>query len=562
MFYPIPVKASTAKPSIFNLSLIPLICTIIITPGLNTEVQVLGKATFLTIATFLSAIFYLLFRRKKSLTFDFDFKWKALFSLTFLGMLVTIFFNRDNISEQIFGVYGRNNGLLTYAALFILMILAYANSNSKLGSLIVSRLALANSIVVSYFFIQYFDFDFISWVQLYSTPVSTIGNPNFLSSFIAFSTFAHIANSVDLKLSVRIRALSFVGILSSLALLLITNSIQGYALVCIGLFIKLFFYFVRQRKKDVVNLLLGAVSVGIITLAFGLAGVSPAARIFQFDSLAIRKEYWSAGIKIFLNSPWIGTGLDSYLYFFDQFKSSRFVMRYGESLVASSSHNVYIDIFQGAGLLTGVPYLVLNSWILLESFKRIKTFRSDTVYETAFIVWVLIQLQSLISIQTISISAWQWIIGGYLIGVSRNLSRTKKSETNPSKARNQFLAFQKVKFIGPIFICCSAAALAFLPLVQDIRFANAIKNSSGSALIDLAQSFPYDTYRMNYTSRALQDARYWYWAIEVAKKSVTENPRNKEAWRIILESKLTTQYEKNLAKARLLKIDPSWTVKT
>jgi hypothetical protein len=61
---------------------------------------------------------------------------------------------------------------------------------------------------------------------------------------------------------------------------------------------------------------------------------------------------------------------------------------------------------------------------------------------------------------------------------------------------------------------------------------------------------------MNYTSRALQDARYWYWAVEVAKKSVTKNSRNKEAWRIILESKLTTQSEKNLAKARLLKIDP------
>ena len=172
------------------------------------------------------------------------------------------------------------------------------------------------------------------------------------------------------------------------------------------------------------------------------------------------------------------------------FRSENFVSIYGDSLVASSSHNVYLDVFQGAGLISGVAYLTLNAWIFKIAFKNFWNNNFDMTYKATLVIWILIQFQSLISIQTVAISVWQWIIAGFLV----SSQSTSKKNLGVNSVKNgkveKTIKFKKWKLYIPTSACLILLLFSLLPMVQDIRFASAIKNSSGDQLLKLSSSFP------------------------------------------------------------------------
>jgi hypothetical protein len=167
-------------------------------------------------------------------------------------------------------------------------------------------------------------------------------------------------------------------------------------------------------------------------------------------------------------------------------------------------------------------------------------------------------VQSLISIQNVAINAWQWLIAGVL--VSNHEELIKKGERRAIKELRVPARGPKNPRLILTPILLVVLVLSPLALIQDVKFAGAIKTSNGSALIDLSKTFPFDTYRANYTARALEDGKYWHWAIEVAKESVRNNPKNKEGWLLILNSRVATSEERQLARKAILRLDPFWKV--
>lgn len=472
------------------------------------------------------------------------------------SLIASVLINRQNFSEQLFGVYGRNNGFILVISSILFFLISNTLVDESLGSLVLKRLSQAGWIVIIYFYIQIADWDVITWNQLYSSPTSTLGNPNFLSAFLSIFLLANLGLFLSSQRKFKDLASLIFCLTLGLIAMYLTNSQQGILLFLAGIWLLLGKFIFEKKTWVLIKswLSLTGIFLGVITL--GVAEIGPGKRIFDEYSLAIRREYWLAGLSMFRKEPIFGNGLDSYLYNFDNNKSANFVRLYGEELTSSSAHNIYIDLLQGAGLIAATAYFTLNFLVTFFAIKRFLKGNVSHAFGALLVIWLIIQIQSLISIQNIAINAWQWLIAGFLVNNLRDsqksysgTARAKVGESNP-----------KQKVIKPILSALFVSLLVAAPmaLFQDIKFAGAIKTSNGNALIKLAKTFPFDTYRANYTAKALEDGQYWYWAIEVAKKSVSTNPKNKDGWILIFYSKLSTSLEKQQARGEILKLDPFW----
>jgi O-antigen ligase len=535
------------------LAAIPLLTTLIVTPGLTTEAQILGKFTFFAIAVMSLVI---LLNQKGALRFD-KF-WTGISLAIIASFLASTLAQGENLSEQLFGVYGRNNGLILLISSMVFFLISVSQEIKALEDLTLKRLSQAGWFVLAYFYIQLFGWDLIPWNQIYGTPVSTLGNPNFLSAFISLIFFANFGYYITSKRDRKSLVILLLFSLLALVALFLSNSQQGFLLLLVGAWILLGKFFFEKVKRSIIRYWMAITVVSFAAVALGLANIGIGQRIFQEYSLAIRREYWLAGISMFKDKPIFGNGFDSYLYNFDSNKSENFVRVHGESLTSSSAHNVYIDSLQGSGIFAGLLYLALNILVMAVAAKRVLRGGASQAYWILLIIWILIQVQSLISIQNVAINAWQWLIAGVL--VSNHEELIKKGERRAIKELRVPARGPKNPRLILTPILLVVLVLSPLALIQDVKFAGAIKTSNGSALIDLSKTFPFDTYRANYTARALEDGKYWHWAIEVAKESVRNNPKNKEGWLLILNSRVATSEERQLARKAILRLDPFWKV--
>jgi len=438
----------------------------------------------------------------------------------------------------------------------VFFLISVSQEIKALEDLTLKRLSQAGWFVLAYYYIQIFGWDPIPWNQIYASPVSTLGNPNFLSAFISLTFCANVGHFITSKRDKRSLVLLLLFCLLASVALFLSNSQQGFLLLFVGAWILLGKFFFEKEKRLIIRYWMAITVVSFTAVALGLANIGIGQRIFQEYSLAIRREYWLAGISMFKDKPIFGNGFDSYLYNFDANKSENFVRVHGESLTSSSAHNVYIDSLQGSGIFALLLYLALNILVMAVGAKRVLRGGASQAYWILLIIWILIQVQALISIQNVAINAWQWLIAGVL--VSNREESIKKSERRAIKEPRVPARRLKIPrlILTPIFLV--VLFLSPLALIQDVKFAGAIKTANGSALIDLSKTFPFDTYRANYTARALEDGKYWHWAIEVAKESVRNNPKNKEGWLLILNSRVATSEERQLAREAILRLDPFW----
>lgn len=543
------MRAKELKSLASKSTLIPLLSTLIVTPGLNTEAQTVGKFTF-----FVMAVMFL------SLILGFRHSWKLerLWGGLAFGIIIFatlgVVAQKNSVSEQIFGVYGRNNGLLLLIASMVFFMVVLSMRIRDLYTLLLKRLAQSNWLVMSYFYIQYLGWDPIPWNQLFPSPTSTLGNPNFLSSFLAFSLFAHVAIFSEGKRELKSKIITLSSIILGCIAIFLIGSLQGIILLCIGLLMLFGKLFYENKKLIYLKIITAGSSLIVSLTILGLFKLGPFQFIFRESALAVRREYWLAGLSMFLDSPIFGNGMDSFLYNFDAHKSDNFVATYG-TLSSSSAHNVYIDYLQGSGIIMFLLYSILNVLIAIVSIRHIKGGHASEAYWALFIIWVLIQAQSLISIQNISINSWQWMISALLVSRCDFESQLLETKRFDIIDPNRMNALRRTLISAIALIVLMLTPLA---LIQDTRLAGAIKSSNGNALIRLTTSFPFDSTRFNYTTKALEDGKYWLRALELARASVIENPRNKEGWLAIYSSKISTTPEKLEAEQRIKSLDPFW----
>ena len=472
------------------------------------------------------------------------------------------------IEQTLYGVNGRNTGLVTYVGLVFLLLAASILRQKASFDKIIYGLLFAGLVNFLYNLVVIFGTDPIPWTNPYKTILGTFGNPNFISAFMSIVVSISAVFMLDARRAIAIRIVALVIILISLFEIKKSLSMQGLVASALGLSI-VFYFFLKgnlKRKSISVAYLACVFIAGILAIA-GMLQKGPLASIIYKRTVSLRGEYWHAGWNMGFHNPWTGLGFDSYGLWYRRMRNPSALINPGPEVITNSSHNVFMDIFSGGGFPLLISYLVISLIVVISIIKIARRTESfDTTFVALTVGWVCYQAQSLISINQIGLAVWGWLFGGALVAyekasrnpafyanmIPNNLSTRNRRQKADNRDNSTPANVTLVGFIGLLI----GTVVAAPPAINDAKYRSALQSQTVSKIEAGLVAWPKDSYRLTsgsflFTQNKLNDQGYKY-----AKLSVAFNPDYFDAWRALSYSPLATESEKKLAAENLHRLDP------
>ena len=341
---------------------------------------------------------------------------------------VTLINKNDSIYLTLMGNWARYNGIIFYVLMLILFVLSTimsSNFHSDLG--LSSTLSFLGGCLAIYGWFQINGNDPISllypWYNESHQLVLTLGNSNYASVFIGISSSASLYSLLkyESKIYPRILHLTLYLIQSSLIPRLDT---QGK--IIFGLSSVLVFGFYLQSMKSLnikfASYLYWGASfiIGLLGL-LGLFGKGYFAGVLSDNvrTLSDRTFAWMAAIEMIKDYPLTGVGVDNFNSFYRLYRDPA-----AYELVTNNpyngydnAHNVFLNVGSTFGLIFLVSFLVIVLYVSLIAIRLLKVEKSFSYVHLSIAIWFSYILQSLVSLDQISISIWAWASAGLIVGL-------------------------------------------------------------------------------------------------------------------------------------------------
>jgi hypothetical protein len=417
------------------------------------------------------------------------------------------------------------------------------------------------SIIYSIF--QFSGRDFVPWdSSTDSQVIGFLGNPNFVSSFLAIATSGFIGYVFTQKNSL-IQKFIYISLIGLVFFEIVkTNSTQGLVVLLGGVYLTILIYLHLKIQKRFYTLMWSF--SGFILAIFGIAGLAnhgPLARTLFQETLAFRWEYWAAGIKMGAEYPLTGVGMDSYGDWYRQLRTARSVIEPGVNVVTNVSHNVYIDAFANGGFPLLIAYLIFSGFAVKSVLRVLKTAQSmDPLFVGISVAWLCFQLQSLISINQIGISVWGWALAGMLIVYPSTIDEYRPKEKPHSKnSRNRN---RSITILSPV-IATSATLVAFLlyspPLLADHKWTVAYSHKNADELVTSMEGTyfsPSNSMKYSQAIQLFENSNLPEQAHRFALQAIKFNPRSFDAWQMLYNIKNSSILEREEALQKMIQLDP------
>ena len=547
--------------SLLIFSLVGIISTsLIITPNISHEPIDQPKMLTLTLFAFplLAIIISNLtkFRASHSINYLFGF----LLILFIIDLLLVLIVSHEPLSEQFFGIYGRNTGLLTYASL---SIFAFATSliasveNLRTFSKVLFGLGL---ISLGYSALQTFGLDPYKWENPYNPIIGFLGNPDFESAFLGIFGSALFAFLINAKLK-RFQKLA-IFIVSIFILIIIFRSIaqQGLVVYATGVLVTLFFFIAKLKGKARKYLLTGLISssaLGAILIILGYLNSGPLSSFLYKVSVRQRVYYWSAAKKVMFEHPFFGTGLDSFGNWYLQYRSKA-AIKNSEFIQTNVAHNVFLDF----GANGGIPLFLINiSLVILTILSIVRYTRTNKKPDWAYIAivsaWIGYEVQCLISVNQIGLALWGWTLSGLLIGAERLQSRDILSQTTnrTDRAKKAIATNVTLSACVGLLVGCFIIIPYFY---SDSLLRSAQASGSANNVVSAALHKPEDSYRTFQAAVLLAKNNLPNEELKLLNHIVARNPRFYNAWILKLELAKKGSDEWNQILKQILLLNPGF----
>ena len=446
--------------------------------------------------------------------------------------------------EGLYGVFGRNLGLISTLALILLLLLSSLIANKNTAPLISNTLLLSGAVSGAYGLIQSIGLDPFDWTTEYTPVFGFTGNPNFQSAFMAMTAAASMMMIFEHKSLKKNIALLIVMILSIYNIYK-TQSQQGFvillAMISIGAYLLLRRKF-RSKFYDLSFITLLITSLILITL--DLLRKAPWKSLVYEDSVSYRGDFWRAGWRMFIGNPIFGVGpggfRDNYMRYRDVTAANRPMV----DSITDSPHNYFINIASTGGAPLLIAYILINILVLLKIIKLLKlrlVMSRDLI--VIIICWIGFSLQSIISIENLSLSVWGWSLAGFIIGFK-------------IESKNEIEYVDNRKYYLVLVLITLVLSLTIPQFKNDSNFRTAVKVSDILGIQRSGLSWPQDANRTNFVSKILRENGFESEGLEVARKAVKINPENVESWREFSKFTSITANEKKLAERKIIALDP------
>ena len=484
-------------------------------------------------------------------------KYFTLILLFFIGSFFTALILTPVLSIGLLGDTGRNIGFLNY--IFLAVIALYSGTKISFVNIkdIYWTAFLLSGIFSVYGFFQHFKIDFLKWNTPYNPIILTVGNPDFASSLL--SLFAVLCfGGFFIKIHRSIKFFLFPLIVLTLIIIYWTQARQGLIETAVGIGLVIVVLVWQRNIKLALSLILIEFLFGLVSI-LGMLQIGPLTKLLYKASVNDRGYNWRAALNMFKHHPWFGVGVDRYAAFFLQYRSPKYPLIYGYTQTVTNAHNVFLQILATAGIFAGLSYVILIVFIAKRAWVALhKTTGTDQVLIAGIVAgWIVFVAQSIISVDSLSISIWGWILGGAIIALSIQ-DEVSKNLKPISSSR------------GIVFI---AASLSFLfiiiPMYRNERATDRfsrITAPSDPSLKNIYRNIARSTFNQallnpNYKNNIaliLAKNNYNSEAIADFREVIKEDPRNTNAYSLLATLYETMKDSKSAIPYRqaLSKLDP------
>lgn len=337
--------------------------------------------------------------------------FSTLFSMDFMNSIVGNPFRLEGLST-----------LMLYFAVFLI-----ARHQGTISKRNVNWMLITGCIVVLYgvmqsYGIEFFQRDFIreDWIR----PISSIGNPNFLGSYIVLLLPFSIQLFIVEK---RIFGVISYGILFFGLLATLTRGAWIGAFLSIMIYGCIILY--HRKKLDVrINDIVIIVFVTIIcfitfdlsnsgSLVFRLLSISKdiGEVIFGGDNLessgAYRMFIWLRTVELIQIRPLFGFGIENLHLAFERYFIDDILQVFGRPMIIDRAHNEYLHI----AVSSGIPALVLYLGFLLLVFRKGMLKLLETPYAIPLLIsFIGYSIQAFFNISVVSVAYIFWVILGFI----------------------------------------------------------------------------------------------------------------------------------------------------
>ena len=513
------------------------------------------KLFFLVITAFVCCSLALFFRKElKSTGLR---VYIILLSLFLLQMLLVMFFSGSNISVQFFGTFGRNTGFLTYFSLAVIFYFSAHSSINGSANYLLRSLTITLTISGVYGGIQAVGLDPIPWDNIFSPVIGFLGNPDFQAALLGILGTFVVAKLLDTSLNTKQKATLFVALSFLLVIIYETKAKQGLLNFLAGVIV-VFFVWQHSIKRGIVLYVFSFSVVSLTALiVLGISNSGPLATILHKNSVSARQFYWDAAVRMTLEHPFLGVGLDSYGEWYRSSRTEEAAITFGPNAVSDVAHNVLLDFSSMGGIPLLTFYLLINLLVLVAGIKVIsKSKKYDATFAAIFAGWVAYQAQSLISINQIGLVTTGWILAGMIVGIeiqSRRIDSTlDKIQTKKVSSRMNHPKRPVALFLGVVI----GAGISSMPMLSSVKFRSEVQSGDAARIQAAAYLPPLESFRMYQVASVLEDNELFEEALTVARDAVKVYPRSYDSWNIIYSSPAASESEKAQALAKIKLLDP------
>ena len=463
-----------------------------------------------------------------------------------LLMSINLLINNEVLVERFFGARGRSTGFVTY---FSFAIIALIVSQRRVTGKFFSVLLISNLLVSGYFSLQVFGLDIFVVQEFYSSPSSTLGNPNFVSGFVGFSIFS-VLYFLNLKnLRTLVPVLATVGL--NLFVLLKSGSVQGVIALAAGLSTFIFLNVLALRKTGLTIFISIVAIFPLIVMFFGLLGRGPLANFLGSSTTFSRLDYWRAAIRMLLDNPIFGVGFDGYRDSYRLYRDESAIERFGASQTADSAHNLYLDIFSAGGLPLGITFLFISifpAYLLLQ--KVVRESQRDGLGILLLSAWVAFQVQALSSVPNLGVGIWGWFLLGTMVAYAQKSGESSLLGEAKKKTRQ----------LTRTYLAALTVALGFVfatpQLIAEARFLRMANQGDGLSLTQLVTSWPQDSARINLVAQGWRNSGELQRSKQLVLAGIEKNPNYYPHWELLLSLDNSSSAEKLNSLAQLRRLDP------
>ncbi|CAN2230889.1 O-antigen ligase family protein [Candidatus Planktophila dulcis] len=527
-----------------------------VTDPVNTpKLVAIGVTGAAALGVLLSAGFLTYFRANKFVI--------SVVAFFVFSMFIAIFSSASPLSQNLYGSYGRNNGFFTYLFLVAILLASLSIKAVKNFETIVKALLIAGLVNISYCLWVITFGDFIGWSNPYGNILGTLGNPNFIGSFLGIFFTAYLAFAIGKSVSRLVRYSLFIVLPVTAYEIYKSNAIQGRVVAALGVGV-LGFLLIRSQFGKMVQaayLLFGAF-IGIFAL-LGAMQIGPLTKFIYKTSVSLRGQYWLAGWNTGETHPFTGVGMDSFGDWYRRSRDAHALELPGVNTVVNAAHNVPMDMFAFGGwplLLTYLLIMGLAASAAVRIVIRRKNF--DPIFAVLLTAWAGYQLQSIISINQIGLAVWGWLLSGCLIAYEK-VSRVDLVQTTPETMRaaksKKSNGHSPVLILAGTFSGIFGLVIALPPMVSDAKWRSAqlartvvaIEGTMAPSLYNLQNSSKYLNNIQTLEGSNLFDLSHKY-----ALEAVEWNPEAFELWKVLYLVKNSTPEDKALALQNMKRLDP------